>query len=32
MSLAGAWKDDPDVELELEEIYRQRGRRIQARS
>jgi hypothetical protein len=26
MALAGAWKDDPYVEGELEEIYRRRGR------
>jgi excisionase family DNA binding protein len=26
MALAGAWKDDPLVEEELKEIYRQRGR------
>jgi len=26
MELAGAWKDDPYVEEELKEIYRQRGR------
>jgi excisionase family DNA binding protein len=26
MALAGAWKDDPYVEEELNEIYRQRGR------
>ncbi len=26
MALAGAWKDDPHVEEELKEIYRQRGR------
>jgi prepilin-type N-terminal cleavage/methylation domain-containing protein len=26
MALAGAWKDDPYVEEELKEIYRQRGR------
>jgi excisionase family DNA binding protein len=25
MALAGIWKDDPDVEKELEEIYRRRG-------
>jgi len=25
-SVAGAWKDDPYVEEELKEIYRQRGR------
>jgi excisionase family DNA binding protein len=26
MALAGVWKDDPYVEEELKEIYRQRGR------
>ena len=26
MSLAGAWKDDPDVAQELKEIYQRRGR------
>jgi excisionase family DNA binding protein len=26
MALAGIWKDDPYVEEELKEIYRQRGR------
>jgi excisionase family DNA binding protein len=26
LSVAGAWKDDPYLEEELKEIYRQRGR------
>jgi hypothetical protein len=26
LRLAGTWKDDPDVEEMLAEIYRQRGR------
>jgi excisionase family DNA binding protein len=26
LALAGVWKDDPDVEEMLEEIYKQRGR------
>jgi excisionase family DNA binding protein len=26
LSVAGAWKDDPYIEKELEEIYKQRGR------
>jgi excisionase family DNA binding protein len=28
LSLAGAWKDDPEVEQELKEIYKRRGRPI----
>jgi excisionase family DNA binding protein len=28
MALAGAWKDDPDLEAMVEEIYRRRGRPI----
>jgi excisionase family DNA binding protein len=28
MALAGAWKDDPHVEDELEEIYERRGRPV----
>jgi excisionase family DNA binding protein len=28
LSVAGAWKDDPDLEDMLEEIYRRRGRPI----
>jgi hypothetical protein len=27
-ALAGAWKDDPELENIVEEIYRQRGRPI----
>jgi excisionase family DNA binding protein len=28
LALAGAWKDDPDLEAMVEEIYRRRGRPI----
>ncbi len=28
LSVAGAWKDDPDLEAMVEEIYRRRGRPI----
>jgi hypothetical protein len=28
MSVVGAWKDDPDLEAMLEEVYRRRGRPI----
>jgi excisionase family DNA binding protein len=31
MALAGIWKDDPYVEDELKQIYRQRGRSMTAK-